>query len=217
MPEQYRGLTPKTNKIFLSISLLDCIKPYTLVGGTALALQLGSRESEDLDFMSWRQSKTEKREVDWPAIKKELETIGNLEHMDIYDLDHVEFLVDGVKISFYANPNYSPVTSPVYFLNNIKLADLKAIGAMKMEVMLRRSKFRDFYDLYALLVAGIDINEMIDLALKYSAHKLKSKNILALITNSKRFQEDEFFKKLNPIYNITAKEIEEKIKSILLS
>lgn len=215
MHEQYKGLTTQTNKIFLPVSQLDCIKPFTLVGGTALALQIGNRESEDLDFMSWRQKEKEKREVNWPTIKKELEKIGKIERMDLYDLDYVEFIVDGVKLSFYASPNYSPVENPVQFLNNIVLADLKSIGAMKMEVMLRRTKFRDYYDIYSLLMAGVDLNEMINLALRYSGHKLKTKNLLAMITNSARFQSDEFFKNLNPIYDISSKEIENKIKSLV--
>lgn len=64
-----KGLAPKTESIIEAISCLDCIKPFTLVGGTALAIQLGTRQSEDLDFMSWRKNRTEKREVDWPRIK----------------------------------------------------------------------------------------------------------------------------------------------------
>lgn len=67
-----KGLAPHTASIFEAISRLECIKPYVLVGGTALSLQLGTRESEDLDFMSWRQFRNEKREVDWPRIKREL-------------------------------------------------------------------------------------------------------------------------------------------------
>ena len=206
-----KGITEKTEKVFKSISQLDCIKPYTLVGGTALALQLATRESEDLDFMSWRTRKDEKREVDWPKIKKQLENIGNLEKFDLLDLDHVEFVVDGVKISFYANPNFSPVDSEIEFLNNIKLADPGSIGAMKLEVMLRRSKFRDYYDIFSLIKAGYDLKSMIDKALKYSGHRLKTKNILALITRSERFVADEHFTTLNPIYSVTSLEIEEEI------
>ncbi len=48
------GLAPHTGKIFDAISELECIKPYILVGGTALSLQIGTRQSEDLDFMRWR-------------------------------------------------------------------------------------------------------------------------------------------------------------------
>lgn len=209
------GLTPHTAEIIEAVSKLECIKPYLLVGGTALSLQLGTRQSEDLDFMSWRKSKNEKREVNWSLIKKELESIGKIESMELLDLDHVEFVVNGVKLSFYASPNYSPVKDEVYFLNNLRLADLISIGAMKMEVLLRRSKFRDYYDIYSLVEAGCDINAMMELALKYSGHKLKSKNLMAMLSRSERFIEDSNFKTLKPIYDITAKDIENRLKELL--
>lgn len=143
------GLARHTASIIEALSKLECIKPYVLVGGTALSLQLATRESEDLDFMSWRKNRNERREVDWPRIKKELETIGSVEKCDILDIDHVEYVVNGVKISFYANPNQSPVKEVIPYLNNIVLADKLSIGAMKMEVLLRRSKFRDYYDIFS--------------------------------------------------------------------
>jgi predicted nucleotidyltransferase component of viral defense system len=210
-----KGLAQHTASIFEAISRLECIKPYVLVGGTALSIQLGTRESEDLDFMSWRKSRNEKREVDWSTIKKELETIGNIDKCDILDIDHVEFVINGVKLSFYANPNYSPIKKSIPCLNNIFLADKTSIGAMKMEVMLRRSKFRDYYDIYSLLEAGEDINEMMSIALKYSGHRLKSKNLIAMLTRSERFAPDDNFTALNPTYNITAKDIEQRIISAL--
>jgi hypothetical protein len=210
-----KGLANHTSSIFEAVSQLECIKPYVLVGGTALSIQLGSRQSEDLDFMSWRSSKNDKREVDWPLIKKQLESIGIVEKCDILDIDHVEFVVNGVKISFYANPNYSPVKKPVACLNNIVLADKTSIGAMKMKVMLRRSQFRDYYDIYSLIVAGENLHEMISLALKYSGHRLKSKNLIAMLTRSDRFAPDNRFKSLSPIYEITPREIEQCIISAL--
>lgn len=206
-----KGLTPSTAIILEAVSKLECIKPYVLVGGTALSLQLGNRESEDLDFMSWSTHKGEKREVDWPQIKKELETVGNVEHYDILDIDHIEFILNGIKLSFYANPHRSPLKAKIPLINNIVLADKTAIGAMKMEVMLRRSKFRDYYDIYSLLEAGENINELISLALKYSDHKLKSKNLIAMLTRSSRFVKDNNFDLLKPIYNVQPEDIEQRI------
>ncbi len=205
------GLAPQTSSIFDAISKLECIKPYVLVGGTALSLQLGTRQSEDLDFMSWRKNRTEKCEVDWPQIKKELESIGTIDKLDIFDIDHIEFIVNGVKISFYANPRYSPVKELIPYHNNIFLADPTSIGAMKMEAMLRRSKYRDYYDIYSLLEAGENLNEMISIALKYSGHRLKSKNLIAMLTRSDRFIQDDGFTSLKPIYNVTSKDIESRI------
>lgn len=209
------GLAPRTSAIIESVSRLDCIKPYVLVGGTALSLQLGTRLSEDLDFMSWRKVKNDKREVDWPLIKRELGAIGTVESCDILDLDHVEFIVDGVKISFYASPNQCPIQEEKPFLNNLRLADPVSVGAMKMEVMLRRSKFRDYYDIYSLLEAGVGLYDMIGVALRYSGHRLKTKNLLAMLTRPDRFVADSRFSALNPIYDVTPEEIAERIISVL--
>ena len=139
-----KGLAPHTQQVFEAVSKLECIKPYLLVGGTALSLQIGTRQSEDLDFMKWRNSK------------------------------------DG-----------------------------------KMEVMLRRSNFRDYYDIYSILKTGIPISELISLTLNYSGHRMKSKNLLAILTNGTRFTRDANFEQLAPIYSVTAQEIEDYIKSCL--
>lgn len=181
-----------------------------------MSLQIENRQSEDLDFMKWRTSKAEKMEVAWYQIEKELTMIGDIQHKDILDIDHVEYLVSGVKFSFYACPKYSPVSESVDYLNNLKLADVKSIGAMKMEVMLRRSNFRDYYDIYSILKHGVPVNDLISLALSYSGHKLKSKNLLAILTNGNRFTRDARFEQLEPVYDVTALEIEEFIKSSLL-
>ncbi len=206
-----KGLAKHTALVFDAISRLECIKPYVLVGGTALSIQLGHRESEDLDFMSWRKTRNEKREVDWPQIKQELKQIGSVDKCDILDIDHVEFVINGVKLSFYTNPNYSPLKATIPCLNNIVLADKTSIGAMKMEVMLRRSQFRDYYDIYSLLEDGENLKEMMEIALKYSGHRLKSKNLVAMLTRSDRFVPDNRFETLNPLYNITPKDIERRI------
>lgn len=211
-----KGLAPHTLQVFETVSRLDCIKPYLLVGGTALSLQVSTRQSEDLDFMKWRTSKAEKMEVAWYRIEKELATVGDIQHKDILDVDHVEYVVSDVKFSFYACPKYSPVSAPVEYLNNLRLADVKSIGAMKMEVMMRRSNFRDYYDIYSILKSGIPINDLISLALTYSGHKLKSKNLLAMLTNGSRFTRDAHFEQLEPVYAVTTQEIEDYIKSCLL-
>ena len=186
-----KGLAPHTQKIIESVSRLECIKPYTLVGGTALSLQLGTRQSEDLDFMKWRTSKNEKMEVAWYQIEKELLQIGKIQHKDLL------------------------VTHPIAYQNNILLADIISIGAMKIEVMLRRSNFRDYYDIYSILQNNVPIQELITLAASYSGHKLKTKNIMAILTNSKRFIRDAHFEQLQPSYKISPQEIEEYIKFCL--
>ena len=210
-----KGLATHTERIFEAVAALECIKSYLLVGGTALSLQIGTRQSEDLDFMKWRTSKTETPEVEWFNIEKELSTIGEIQSRNLMDLDHVEFVVEGVKLSFYSSPKYSPVNTSVPYIHNLRLADVKSIGAMKMEVMLRRSNFRDYYDIYSILKTGIPIEDLITLALEYSGHRLKTKNLLAMLTNGNRFSRDANFEQLSPIYKVTTQDIENYIKESL--
>lgn len=209
------GLALKTEKLFDEVSKLDCLKPYLLAGGTALSLQLNHRQSEDLDFMKWRTSKSEKMEVDWFNIEKQLSSIGNIQKRDLLDIDHVEFYVNDVKFSFYACDKYSPVKTPIDFHNNVRLSDVDGIMAMKMETMLRRSVFRDYYDIYSMLRKGLDIHESINNAVRYSGHKMKTKNLLALLTNEERFVPDSGFKNLHPIYNVNSHDISQYIKGLL--
>lgn len=210
-----RGIAKHTEAIIDAVSQLECIKGWTLVGGTALAIQLDHRKSEDLDFMRWRTYKDERMDVDWPAIRKQLETVGEIQSMDILDHNHVEFVVSGVKFSFYAREDRSPVKTTIPFLNNIVLADVEAIAAMKMEVMLRRSKFRDYYDLYCIFRQDPDVMKFVKAAGDYSNHLLKSKHILAMLTNHNHFDEDRNFEQLEPRIRITSVEIEEYIKGLL--
>ncbi len=209
------ALAQHTARIFDSVSRMECIRDFVLVGGTALSLQIGNRQSEDLDFMRWRTGKNETMEVEWAQIKKELERIAPIEHMDLLDIDHVEFILDGVKLSFYASPKYSPVTQPVHIQHNLYAADLTAIGAMKMEVLLRRSTFRDYYDIYSLLQHGVSFDAMMQLALSYSGHMLHTKSLLMMLTNGDRFRKDSRFAQLQPAYDVSPADIEQYIKSIL--
>ena len=214
--EQLKSLAPHTGKVFDAISKLECIKPFTLVGGTALSLQIEKRQSEDLDFMKWLTKRNEKPEVNWPSILKELEGIGSVRDYDVAGFDHVVFSFEGVKLSFYAAPRKAiPSMKRIPYLNNLYIADMESIGAMKMEAMLRRAKFRDYYDIYSILREGGDINKMISSALDHSDHKLRTRGLLSMLTTGNKFIKEKGFEELNPVYNITPTEIQEYIKAKL--
>jgi len=212
-----KGLTKNMEKIFEAVSLLNCIKDYTLIGGTAISLQIGKRLSEDLDFCKWSTNiKKDKPTVDWPQIKKELETIGKIEKLDILGFDQVNFVVNNVKISFLTKQeNRSPVNTLVPILNNLKVADLDSLGAMKVELVLRRSNFRDYYDIYSLLMDGHSIKTMVEGATKYSNHTLKTRDALSFLSNGSNYKKGKDFDLLNPVYDITNKAIEDLIKSTI--
>ena len=214
------ALVEKTKRIIESVSQLDSIKPYVLVGGTALSLQIGHRLSEDLDFMRWQSYKAEKMDIDISSIKKELLRKHTITSINILEFNHIELFIDeGVKLSFYVPEKRGPVLKTVPYLNYLVLADIDTIASLKMETMMRRTVFRDYYDLYCILNGKQpeEVRAIISNALKYSGHHLKSKNLIGMLIHSDRFKNDSSFEQLAPKYTITAKEIEtfmiEKVKN----
>jgi hypothetical protein len=212
-----RSLAPHTGRLIEAVSKLECIKPFVLVEGTALSIQLENRQSEDLDFMRWKQNKDDDLDINWPQLQRELASIGEVQDVQVSGFDQVLFVVDGVKISFYAAPRKRIATMhEVPYLNNIRLADVESIGVMKMEAMMRRSKFRDYYDIYSILKNGADIHKLIPMALEHSGHKLKTKGLLAMLTNGELFKKDEGFSLLQPTYDVSGSDIESYIKGLLI-
>jgi len=216
-----KGLSQHTEEIFSKISKLECIKNYTLIGGTALALQLGHRLSEDLDFCKWRKSKNNLVRInEWKQISDELATIGKVEK-NILDSNHIDFKVNDVKITFYADNEFKEPKGLIKqpFLNNLKIADVKSIGIMKAALMLHRNSHRDYYDIYSILQSGVSLKDIVYGASDYTEHKLKTKNIIAMLVDSEYVRIDKQFQKLNPVYDFNLifleKEISEKVKEMV--
>jgi len=206
------ALVDKTLKVIEPISKMEFVRSYFLVGGTALALQLQHRLSEDLDFMCWKQSQRDKQDINIAKIKSELSQNFTVIKVDILANNHIEIFVDDeVKLSFYIPNKIKPVINPIHYQNNLILADIDCIAALKMELFLRRNEFRDYYDLYCILKEKDveNIKQIIDNALKYSEYQLKSKNLIGMLTNGERFKENSDFIQLAPKHAVTAKEIEQ--------
>ena len=99
-----KGLSKHTIPVFDFIKDLDILEDYLLVGGTALSIQINHRLSEDLDFCKWQDNQSiSSKGVNWPEIESALKDLGEVK-TDILDLYHVDFQVNGVKISFYKCP-----------------------------------------------------------------------------------------------------------------
>ena len=213
-----KGLSQYTQDIFEQISKLECINNYTLIGGTALALQLGHRLSQDIDFCKWRKSKKQIVRVDeWKQIEDELSAIGNVTR-NMLDDNHIDFMLNSVKITFFADNEFKEpkelVKNP--FLNNIKIADVKSIGIMKVALMLHRNLHRDYYDIYSILQSGIPLKDIVYGAADYTEHRLRTKNIIAMLIDSKYVNIDKQLQELNPIYDFDVtfleKEFVKKVK-----
>lgn len=131
----------KTLALLKELMSFDFLKDTWLVGGTALALQLGHRKSIDLDFFG--SIDTDLFEVGNPfGIDYSVERIGNTKNIKIY-------LINGIKVDI--------VNYPYHWLENqviekeLRLASIKDISAMKLSAITGRGTKKDFVDLSFLL------------------------------------------------------------------
>lgn len=124
-------------------TLLPLIKSlanqFGLVGGTAIALQLGHRESIDFDLF-------QNAALDIFQLKKAVNKYFTIERVQVENIDEYTIQVNGVKLTFLNYPFGIEYTTP--FLDVINMPDLLTLGAMKAFALGKRSKWKDYVDLY---------------------------------------------------------------------
>ena len=130
-----------TQKTIEILALQDFFKSFYLAGGTACALHLGHRTSNDLDFFS-------NKEILPFEIQNTLRNNGHF----ITDYSESHTLIgrfNETKISFF-HYDY-PLIRDLLDLFSIKISSLEDIGCMKIDTISSRGSKRDFVDLYFIL------------------------------------------------------------------
>ena len=129
------------------LGLLPLIKifkgEYYLVGGTAIALQIGHRRSGGFHLY--------KRGFIRPQQNKNcIEREGYVIEKIIYRSNE-EFtcIIHGVKLTFFNYP--FDILHPIEFHPGITMPNLLDLATMKAYALSRRSKWKDYVDLYYLL------------------------------------------------------------------
>lgn len=117
---------------------------FYLAGGTALALQIGHRDSLDFDFFSKENIDTSKLFDEINEFFSGLEIIKTQEEKNTLSVN-----VGQVKLSFLTY-HYELVDKliEVEFLN---LASIKDIACMKLSAITSRCALKDYVDLYFIL------------------------------------------------------------------
>ena len=117
-------------------------REYYLVGGTAIALYLGHRRSIDFDLFKFASLNR----------KKNLEKVQSSGFPSIVTwnvTDQMNLVVNDVKVTFFQYP--FQIKANKVFDNIIRLPELLDLAAMKAYALGRRSKWKDYVDLYFLL------------------------------------------------------------------
>lgn len=126
---------------------------WYLAGGTALALQVGHRQSVDLDFFTRRSEFDEKKIEETLSVQGKWITTS-ISKGTLYG----EFF--GGKISFISYPFFKPA-KPMLIFGNISLLTLPDIAVMKIIAISQRGKKRDFFDVFWLCQNAVSLNDII--------------------------------------------------------
>jgi len=124
---------------------------FRLVGGTALSLKLGHRKSIDMDLFS----DVPYGSIDFKAIDAHLE--ANFPYVD-----HLSDIAPGIGKSYFIGSdkdnslkldvfNTDAFIQPAHVEDTIRMATIEEITAMKLDVIQRGGRKKDFWDLHELL------------------------------------------------------------------
>lgn len=134
------------------LALMSAFKrEYYLVGGTAIALYLGHRRSIDFDMFK-QNAINHKKNLDKIIASKfnHIVTRRVSEQMNL--------IVNGVKVTFFQYP--FPVEAKTKACEAFRVPSLLTLAAMKAYALGRRSKWKDYVDLYFLLTERFSIQEI---------------------------------------------------------
>lgn len=126
-------------------------REYYLVGGTAIALHIGHRRSVDFDMFKLS------------AInhKKNLDKISSARfscQVTRRVAEQMNLLVNGVKLTFFQYP--FQIEPEDRFGDVFRLPSLLSLAAMKAYALGRRSKWKDYVDLYFLLTRHFSVEDV---------------------------------------------------------
>lgn len=142
----------KTLGLLKRLQSLHIFQQCRLVGGTALALQIGHRKSVDLDLFGTIEATPDEiqnicQELGDFEISKATKNINTL-------------WIDGIKVDCVNYP-YKWIENCVVN-DGIRMASINDIAAMKILAIINRGTKKDFIDLYFLL-KRMSLNDILDL------------------------------------------------------
>lgn len=160
---QLHTVAPDTLELLKTIVSKPEMKGFRLVGGTALALQYGHRQSVDLDFFGS------------PLVSQEdtIDMLSSLGNITIHNRTDkiLQVVLRGIKVDVIDYSRYGWIDHPVVD-DGIVLASPRDIAAMKINAIEGRGSRKDFVDIYMLL-QHYTLSELLDFySMKYPNYSI---------------------------------------------
>ena len=159
----YNTVKPVLLSVLMDIMSKDLFDDFVLVGGTALSLRLGHRVSVDIDMFTEKEYDS----IDFDKIEAYFrQKYPYTYRPDITNIVSMgrsfyvgEIAEESIKVDLFYTDNF---IRPYSMIGNIRLSSLDDIVAMKVDVIQRKGRKKDFWDLHELL-ERYPIEKMIEL------------------------------------------------------
>jgi len=162
---------------------------FRLVGGTSLSLQLGHRESVDIDLFT-----------DTPYGTLDFNSIDSYLENQFPYVDYIRDLFPGMGKSYLIGQDRNNAIkldvfhtdefiNPTKVVDGIRLASIEEIIAMKLEVIQNEGRKKDFWDIHELL-SSYRIDDMLKLHEKRYPYGHNRELLLDNFTNFERADDD---------------------------
>ncbi len=186
-PEQKRVAAFLKKEIFFQLPP----QHFFLVGGTAISLKYGHRQSIDFDFFSFPPQKDSDPQVE--AVDQLFRQHGIYYRQDfdpLYGQQH--YLVEGVGITFMSFQNsqaeheqelYRLPVFPTEKIFGFDTLHIKDLAALKAFARCQRSKMKDIVDLAEILRHQVPLQDIIRTAEQIFSYDFSNKEFLGACSN----------------------------------
>lgn len=139
--------------------LVETPPHFVLYGGTAMALRLGHRQSQDFDFFSYESFEPESL-LRLPYLKD-----AQINHRANNTLSVVVERGGAIKVSFFGDVQMGHVQEADFAIEDaVPVASLLDLTATKLKTVQQRAEAKDYLDVAAALDAGINLAEALSAA-----------------------------------------------------
>jgi hypothetical protein len=177
------------------------IREYYLVGGTAIALHIGHRRSIDFDLFKYSTIKHSNN-------LKKISSFKYQYHITRRVAEQMNLTINEVKITFYQYP--FKIDPDCRFEDVLRLPELIDLAAMKAYALGRRSKWKDYVDLYFIIKSYYSIDQISKRAIELFDQMFSEKLFRAQLSYFKDIDYSE------PVEYLCPPVSEEEIKNNLI-
>lgn len=179
----YNTISPVLMNALKKLMREEAFEGFRLVGGTALALQLGHRISVDIDLFT----DMEYGSMNLNAMKASLQRA----FLHVEDLEKLETVAPGYTL--YCGENDSEIvkvdlfyTDPFLFPpiidGDLRIANSRDIAAMKILAISNASRGKDYWDIHELM-NNYSLNEMLSLATERFPYSIDPNEVITKLAN----------------------------------